>query len=103
MECFVSSVEQIGPNQVGRLDSPTVYPVIKWNADEVVASDVADLQKCRKVTISIVRRSEAAVWVEEPINESSAVCKNAETRLFKWTVEDSPAFRNVTVTGADFR
>jgi hypothetical protein len=88
MECLTYSVAQIGPNQVGRLDSPASYPVTKWDAYEIVATDSEASMNCRKVTISIVRKSQTAVWVEEPINQSSAACKDAETRVLKWTIEE---------------
>jgi hypothetical protein len=90
MECLAYSVEQIGPNQIGRLDMPMPYPVIKWDSAEVVA--MAAFQ-CAKVTISIVRQSESLLWVTEPINQSRAQCKNANTKILKWTIEDSPAWK----------
>jgi len=93
MECLTYMVEQIGPNQVGRLDAPTIHPVTKWDAYEIVAVDDVDLMHCRRVTISIVRKSETAVWVEEPINQSRAECKDAETKILKGTIEDSRAGR----------
>lgn len=93
MECLTYSVEQIGPNQLGRLAAPTSYPVTKWNAYEIVATGAGDAVDCRKVTISIVRKSETAVWVEEPINQSHAACKDADTRLLKWTIEDPPGWK----------
>ncbi len=89
MECLTYGVNQIGPNQIGRLDSPLVYPVTKWNPLEIVASGPGDAFNCRKVTISIVRNTEHVVWVEEPINQSSASCKDADTRLLKWSIDDS--------------
>ena len=93
MECLTYSVAQIGPNQVGRLDSPASYPVSKWDSYEIVATEPELPMNCRKVTISIVRKSATAVWVEEPINQSSAACKDAETRVLKWTIEDSPGWK----------
>ena len=40
-ECIVASVEQIGPKQVGSIDGPVTYPVIRWTNDEVVAQSDA--------------------------------------------------------------
>lgn len=88
MECLTIGINQIGPNQVSRLDSPDSYPVTKWDANEIVARGPGDVVNCRQVTISIVRKTEMLLWVEEPINQASAACKNAETRLLKWTIED---------------
>lgn len=93
MECLTNKVEQIAPNYVGRLDTPTSYPVTKWDANEIVAKDFADTGHCRKVTINIVRKSEIVVWVEEPANQSTSACKDADTRLLKWTIEDSPGWK----------
>ena len=94
MECLATSVEQIGSNQIGRLDVPRSYPVIKWNADVVVASDYGDLNHCNKVTISIALASETAVWLTEPVNRTQEECKkNFNTKILKWTIEDSPAWK----------
>lgn len=93
MECLTSSIEQIGPNQVSRLDQPTSYPITKWDTYEIVATGLVTSMSCRKDTISIVRKSESAVWVEEPINQSSAACINAGTRFLKLTIEDSPGWK----------
>ncbi len=31
MECLTYGVNQIGSNQIGRLDSPLAYPITKWS------------------------------------------------------------------------
>ena len=93
MECLTYSIEQIRPNQLGRLDSPTAYPVTKWGKDEIVASGAADAVNCRKDTISFVRHSQVVVWVQEPINQSAAVCKDADSRLLEWTIENPPGWK----------
>ena len=95
MECLTYSVEQIGSNQIGRLDMPVSYPIIKWDSDLVVASGQGDLANCNKVTISIVLKSETAVWVTEPINQSQAQCKNSNTRILKWSIEDSSFWKAI--------
>lgn len=99
-ECLTYSVQQIGRNQVGRLDAPIIYPVIKWDDHEVVATETGDVAACNKVTISIERKSETALWVTEPINQSRAQCKNANTKILKWTIEDSPAWKAMSKAGA---
>lgn len=93
MECLTYSIQQIGANQVSRLDSPVMYPVIKWDAHEIVASGSADAFACRKLTISIARTSQTVVWVEEPINQGAAACKDSEMRVLKWTIEDPPGWK----------
>lgn len=93
MECITYGVEQIGPNQIGRLDAPSAFPITKWDSYEIVASGPGDAVDCRKVTISIVRKTELVVWVEEPINQATAACRSADTRLLKWTLEDAPLWK----------
>jgi hypothetical protein len=97
MECLINSIEQIGPNQLSRLADPISYPITKWDSYEIVATGLVTSMSCRKDTISIVRKSESVVWVEEPVNQSSAVCKNADTRILKWTIEDSPGWKALNI------
>ena len=56
----MSSVEQMGFNQVGRLDSPTSYDIKEWDSDEIIATD--DKDPCNNVTVSILLRSEVVAW-----------------------------------------
>lgn len=97
-ECLFLSVDQIGPHQIGRLESPSVFPIVKWDTSEIMATDSYPIYSshpvdCRKVTISIERKSESAVRVEEPINQTRAACKDADTKLYKYTIEDSLFWR----------
>jgi len=84
-ECMVAYAEQIGPRQVGRIDGPTVFPVVNWTADEVVASDNS---LCAKITITIDRQIETLLWVETPINQTTIECKDADNAIRKATIED---------------
>jgi len=93
MECLSYSVAQIGTSQVSRLEAPTSYPVTNWDAHEIVAAGFADSMNCRKVTITINRKSEITVWAEEPTNQSTASCKDVDTRIRKWTIDDSPGWK----------
>ena len=90
MECISYGVNQIGPNQIGRLDSPRAFSITKWDVSEIVAAGNRLPGDCHQETISIVRQSQLAVWIVEPINQASAACKDADTRLRKWTIEDAP-------------
>jgi hypothetical protein len=88
-ECLVVEVEQIGPNQIGRITSPAIYPIVRWNAHEVIATDFLDIMHCRRVIISIERKAQVATWIEQQDPQANPVdCRNAETRRFKWTIED---------------
>ena len=87
-QCLGNGIYQIGENQIGRLDSPTVYEISRWNSYEIVASDPDSPLQCSKTTISILRKSETVVWVQEPVNQASATCKDSDTALYKWTIEE---------------
>jgi hypothetical protein len=41
--CFVAYVEQIGHNQIGRMENPLAYPIVKWTEDEVIAQEEPSL------------------------------------------------------------
>jgi hypothetical protein len=84
-ECMVAYAEQIGSRQVGRIDGPTVFPIVNWTADEVVASDNS---LCAKITITIDRRTKTLLWVETPINQTTIGCKDADNAIRKATIED---------------
>jgi hypothetical protein len=65
-ECLTYSIEQIGRNQVSHLHGPVIYPITTWNAYEVIATEDASALDCRKTTITLQRKRQSAVWVEEP-------------------------------------
>ena len=83
---MVAYAEQIGPRQVGRINGPTVFPVVNWTADEVVASDNS---LCVKYTITIDRQTKTLLWVETPINQTTIACKDADNAIRKATIEHS--------------
>jgi hypothetical protein len=89
-ECLVVAAEQIGSNQIGRLEGPTSYPVIKWDKYEIVASSGDDSNACAKVTISLDRQGKTALWVEQPTNQDRSFCQQADTKIHKWTIDDPP-------------
>jgi hypothetical protein len=91
MECVVSTIEQIGGNQMGRIDMPDFFSVKQWNNDVIVAGGPYDLLHCRWLTITIARTSETALWANEPTNESSHDCQQADKKSYKWSIEDPPS------------
>jgi hypothetical protein len=93
-ECWTSYVEQIGPNQIGMIESPYTIPISKWNAYEVIATDDGP---CSKTTITISRKTQSVLWVEEPIitHLTEPLCKNAYTETHKFTIEDSPGWKRM--------
>src|SRR5436309_8953965 len=62
--CFISSVNQIGHEQIGRMENPFDYPIVKWNDYEVIAQEEPTLSGCFRVTITINRKRETLLWVE---------------------------------------
>ena len=93
--CFVSFVEQTGHNQIGRIQYPYSYPIVKWNKYEVIAQEEPNPSGCSRVTITIDRQSQALLWLEEPINQTKPNCKNADTNIRKFSIEDSPAWQAI--------
>ena len=93
--CFISSVEQIGPKHIGRMDYPYYFPIIRWTPSEVVALDDPGSIGCVKTTITLSRDSKTALWVREPVNQTSPYCKDADTKIRKWTIENSFAFKKL--------
>jgi hypothetical protein len=63
-------VQAIGSQQIGRMDAPFEYAIRKWSPYEVVAGDDGGLG-CAKTTITIDRKSQQVLWVEEPINQTA--------------------------------
>ena len=79
-ECLISSIEDIGPGHIGRLDYPYWFPITRWNAYEVVATEETDDWHCSRTTITIVRKSQTALWVQEPINQTRPGCEKSDTK-----------------------
>jgi hypothetical protein len=88
--CYVTEVDQIGPNQIGDLYPPDVFDIATWNAFLVSATYKGE---CFRTTINIDRNSTATEWVQEPINQSSIQCKDADNKLYKWTVDAPPLWK----------
>jgi hypothetical protein len=95
-ECYIAYVEQIGHNQIGRMQDVDIFSITKWNADEVVAvQDIIELN-CTRTTIVIERKSKTAQYVREPVNQTRPWClKFPDPKVYKWTVEDSPGWREM--------
>ncbi len=108
MECVTCSVWQIGKNQIARLEAPSIYPVTKWDKNEIIAAESAGPFNCLKTTISIKPTSHSSgtlVWLEEPINQATAYCEEENNlarkaglsgpRRRQFTVEDPPAWKRI--------
>lgn len=73
-ECTVTSIEQIGDNLMGRLEYPYDVPVILWSKNQVIASNEVLPWTCVKITITILRSSQTATWVDEGTNVGKQGC-----------------------------
>jgi len=93
-ECWMTSVQAIGGLQIGRMDSPYAYDVRKWSAYEVVAGDDGTFG-CSKTTITIDRKSQQVLWVEEPVNQTQVMCAKSENKIRKYTIENSPGWTKI--------
>jgi hypothetical protein len=94
-ECLIASIEQIGERQIGRLDYAYTIPITKWGADEVVATDESSDWSCWKTTITINRKTQTGLWVEEPINRSRSQCQKADDKVRKHSIEDSLGWKRL--------
>jgi hypothetical protein len=94
MDCWITDVVQVAPNQIGDLQVPINYAVTRWDADVVVVGS-ANLYPCRRDTISLQKRTQTVVWVQEAINQTDAQCLKSDTKLYKWTIEDSPGWKKM--------
>jgi hypothetical protein len=85
-ECLVSSIQQIGDNLMGRLDYPYSVPIVRWNDHEVVAATEVSDWTCVRTTITIMRNSQTATWVDERVNAGKGTCSN-DKWVHRWSIE----------------
>jgi hypothetical protein len=78
------------------MENPGDYPIVKWNDYEVIAQEEPTLSGCFRVTITINRKRETLLWVEEPINQTKPSCKDADTTIRKYSIEDSPRWKQIS-------
>jgi hypothetical protein len=93
-ECWLTSVNAIGAQQIGRMDAPYSYEIRKWSDYEVVAGEDGS-SGCSKTTITIDRKSEQVLWVEEPVNQTQMMCAKSENKTRKFTIENSPGWDKI--------
>ena len=80
---------QPADQQISRMDAPHECEICKWTPQEVVAGDDGSFG-CFKTTITIDRRSEDGLWVEEPLNRTHVMCAKSDNKVRKPTIESSP-------------
>jgi hypothetical protein len=93
-ECWLTSVNAIGGQQIGRMDAPYEYEIRKWSPYEVVAGGDGTFG-CSKTTITIDRKSKEVLWVEEPVNQTQVMCAKSENKIRKYTIENSPGWTKI--------
>jgi hypothetical protein len=93
-ECWMTYVQAIGSQQIGRMDAPFEYAIRKWSPYEGVAGDDGG-SSCAKTTITIDRKSQQVLWVEEPINQTQLICAKADNKIRKYTIENSPGWAKI--------
>lgn len=91
--CVVASAEAIGDNHIGRLDYPYLVPIIKWSDYEVVAQEEMPLFACYRLTFTITRKQQTALWVQEPVNQTKPDCAKSDGKYRKYTIEDPPYWK----------
>jgi hypothetical protein len=94
-ECYATAIEQIGDKQIGRMDYVMIYPITKWTAAEIVAAEELSDFGCSRTTITITRKTESALWVEEPVNQARPQCQKSYGKVRKFTIEDSPGWAKI--------
>jgi hypothetical protein len=93
-ECWMTYVDAIGAQQIGRMDAPSPYDIRSWTRNEIVAGYDAPFG-CFKTTITIARSTKEVLWVEEPVNQTKPSCKDAKNETRKFLIEDSPGWKRI--------
>jgi hypothetical protein len=83
-ECVVSSIDQVGDHVMGRMEYPYSIPILRWDANEVVAED--EPSSCFRMTLTILRNSRTATWVLEGINQGKTGC-DKDRWVHRWSIE----------------
>jgi hypothetical protein len=97
MLCWIASVEQYADHPklaVSNMNGPYAVKVVEWIPDEVVAGDDGS-DGCVKTTITISRKTKELLWVDEPVNQTQPFCKDADTKIRKRWIEDSPTMKKL--------
>jgi hypothetical protein len=93
-ECWYTYVDAIGANLIGRMDAPSAYEIRSWTTNEIVAGDDAPFG-CFKTTITIARKTQQLLWIEEPVNQTKPFCKDSSNEVRKYSIEDSPGYKRI--------
>jgi len=93
LKCNVARIEQIGNNQVNEI-SIDEFSISSWTQNKVIATDYeGDDSTCVKNEIVIERASQKSFYISTPIHTSRPNCINAETKINKFTIENSKVWR----------
>lgn len=99
-QCDVIDFAQIGPNQIGAANLEH-WTIQRWTPDLIVVRSNAPATACSHVIVNILRRTREVQYIREPQmqNATAPDCQNVEMRLFRWTIEDSPWWRDMDSRG----
>jgi hypothetical protein len=87
--CIISSIEQIGPKRIGRMEFPYLFPIVRWTPSEVVAHNVAPTG-CVATTLTLFRSSRTVTWVREGVTQ---ICKEYANYHKEWRIEDPIGYK----------
>jgi hypothetical protein len=62
-----------------------------------VATEETTDWNCWKTTITLTRKTQTALWVQEPINRSRAQCQKMDGSVKTYTIEDSLGLKRLQI------
>ena len=92
MRCLTIVVEQIGFNHIGSIEPPGELAITEWTPMVIAATSAPD-GACVQTTVNIMRKTETVEWVQVPVNQTASYCIHADTKIYKWTIEDAPFWK----------
>jgi hypothetical protein len=91
--CIIASVPAIGDNHIGRMDYPYLIPIRRWTPTEVFAQEDAPVTSCFRTALTILRKQKSALWVDEPVNQTTPFCSNSDGKYRKFSIDDPPYWK----------
>jgi hypothetical protein len=88
MRCLISSIEQIGPQQIGSLTPSTEMKITKWDNKTVSADFIDTGAPCLHLSITLHIQEQAAEYVFDPINSDREHCKRQKQHRMVWHMTD---------------
>ncbi len=92
-QCLTIVIEQIGFNHIGSVEPPGELAITAWTPTAITANSPSD-GACAQTTLNILRKTETIEWVQVPVNQTAPYCIHADTKVYKWTIEE-PFWRRI--------